>query len=721
MNSIHRFPLLMSLFLVACQTQDSSTNQPSTSVLPSVFSTHNIDPPQAAKHPHTLRATNGEERTDPYYWLNQRDNPEVRAYLEAENRYADSVLQPVAGLQTTLFEEMKSRIKQDDNSVPYFHKDYWYYTRYETGREYPIYCRKKDNLDAAETIMLDVNLVAEGHAYCAVTGLRVSPDNQYLAYAVDFSGRNLFKAQFKNLQTGMMLPDAFPAGDGDLEWFADNRHVAYTTRDEVTLRTDKVWRHLLGADAATDKLLYHESDEATYANLSKSKSQKFLFISCGYAQNVEWQFLDAGTPDGNFKIIKPRDKEVYYDVEHHNEHFIIRTNFKAVNFRIMRAPVNTPGQANWEAFLPDSANILLSSMEVFRDYLVLGERKGGLKQIRIIRWSDKQEHYLDFGEPTYDADVLSLPDYNTHTLRYLFSSLKTPPSTFDYAMDTQQKSLRKVMPVLGGFNAKNYQTEFILVKAHDGVMVPVSIVYKKGLQRDGQAPCYLQGYGSYGFSYDAAFNRNLLSLIDRGFVCGIAHIRGGMEMGFEWYNNGRLNHKMNSFTDFIDVSEALCHEKYTSPDRLFAGGRSAGGLLMGAIVNMRPDLFRGIIAGVPFVDVITTMSDPSIPLTTSEYTEWGNPEVPADYAYMKLYSPYDNVKKQAYPNILVLTSFADSQVQYFEPAKWVAKLRDVKTDDNLLLFKTNMSGSHGGASGRFEVLRERALEYAWMLGMVGKS
>lgn len=721
MKSIRCLPMSMVLFLIACQTQDSSTNQSSTSVLPSVFSTQNIIPPQAAKHPHTLRAANGEVRTDPYYWLNQRDNPEVHAYLEAENRYADSVLQPVAGLQTALFEEMKARIKQDDNSVPYFHNGFWYYTRFETGREYPMYCRKKDNLDAAEAIMLDVNQVAQGHSYCAVTGLRVSPNNEYLAYAVDFSGRNLFKAQFKNLETGMMLPDNFNAGDGDLEWFADSRHIAYTTRDEVTLRTDKIWRHNLGADAATDKLLYHERDDATYANLSKSKSEKFLFISCGYTQNVEWQYLDAKMPDGDFKIIKPRDKEVYYDVEHHDEHFVIRTNLNAVNFRIMQAPVQTPGIDNWVELVPEKPNVLIAGMEVFRDFLVLNERRGGLKQIHIIRWSDRQEHYLDFGEPTYDADVLSLPDYSAQTLRYLFSSLKTPPSTFDYTMDTRVKNLRKVLPVLGGFDTKNYQTEFILVKALDGVMVPVSLVYKKGLKRDGQSPCYLQGYGSYGFSYDAAFNQNLLSLIDRGFVCGIAHIRGGMEMGFDWYNKGRMKYKMNSFTDFIDVSQALCDEKYTSPDRLFAGGRSAGGLLMGAIANMRPDLYKGIIAGVPFVDVITTMSDPSIPLTTSEYTEWGNPEVPADFAYMKLYSPYDNVKKQGYPNILVLTSFADSQVQYFEPAKWVAKLRDLKTDDNLLLFKTNMSGSHGGASGRFEVLRERALEYAWMLGMVGKS
>jgi len=690
-------------------------------VLPSVFSTRNIEPPQAAKHPHTLRATNGDERMDPYYWLNQRESPEVRTYLDAENRYADAVLIPVAGLQTALFEEMKSRIQQDDNTVPYFHNGYWYYTRYETGLEYPIHCRKKETLDATESIILDVNQLAEGHPYCAVTGLRVSPDNQTLAYAIDYSGRNLFRAQFKNLQTGAMLPDSFNAGDGDLEWFADSRHLAYTTRDEVTLRTDKVWRHTLGTDAQPDKLLYHERDEATYAMLGKSKSEQFLFISCGYAQNVEWQYLKADQPDGLFEMIKPREKDVYYDVEHHDEYFVIRTNLDATNFHIMQAPIGAPGVANWVEMLPERNDVLLAGMDVYRDYLVLNERKGGLKQIHIIRWSDRQEHDLDFGEPTYDANVVSLPEYNTQNLRYLFSSLKTPPSTFDYAMDTRQKNLRKVLPVLGGFDAENYQTEFILIKARDGVLVPVSLVYKKGIKRDGQSPCYLQGYGSYGFSYDAGFNRNLLSLIDRNFICGIAHIRGGMEMGFEWYDNGRLKQKMNSFTDFIDVSESLCKEKYTSPDRLFAGGRSAGGLLMGAIANMRPDLFQGIIAGVPFVDVLTTMSDPSIPLTTSEYTEWGDPAVTADYAYMKQYSPYDNVKAQAYPNILVLTSFADSQVQYFEPAKWVAKLRDVKTDNNLLLFKTNMSGSHGGASGRFEVLHERALEYAWMLGMIGKK
>lgn len=705
------------LLLFACQQSNHNENTTST-LQPSVFHPEQFSGQHPEKKPKELISASGDKRIDEYYWLNERDNPAVTAYLEAENRYADSVLAPVAPLQAKLFEELKARIKEDDSSVPFFKNDYWYFSRFEKGKEYPIYSRKKGTLEAAEEILIDVNELAKGHAYCQLGGFTVSPDNKTVAYGVDYTGRNLFKLYFKDLTTNKLLPDSFDYAGG-AEWANDSKTVIYDTKDAVTLRNDKIWRHSLGTDHKSDVLMYHEKDETQYAFLSKTKSEQYILINCAYTQTVEVLYLDADAPTGQFKSIRPREANFFYEINHRGDKFLIKTNWNAPNFRLMEAPVSDPRRENWTDLLPHREDVLLEGLTVFKDYLVTAERKGGLNQIHIIQWSDKADHYIEIGEPTYTAQLDNNPEFDTKTLRYNFASMKTPITVVDYNMETRQKEVKKVAPVLGNFDSNNYQTEFVWATARDGVKVPISIMYKKGLKRDGSAPCHLTGYGSYGSSYDPYFNRDKISLVDRGFVIAIAHIRGGMEMGYKWYEDGKMFKKMNTFTDFIDCSDFLVKEKYTSSDRLFAEGRSAGGLLMGAVTNMRPDLYKGIITGVPFVDVLTTMSDPTIPLTTGEYSEWGNPGIKEQYDYMKTYSPYDNMKKGNYPNMLVLTSFSDSQVQYFEPAKYVARLRDLKTDNNVLLFKTNMTGSHGGSSGRFERLKERALEYSWMMGLLG--
>jgi oligopeptidase B len=711
---------LSLLLLAACQNTPKTDPTSSTSfaVKPSIFNPGAATPPHPEQKPKLLSTAWGEQRTDEYYWLNERENPAVKAWLEAENRYADTVLAPVKEAREKLYEELKARIKEDDQSVPYFKNGYWYVTRFETGKEYPVFTRRKGDLNAAEELLVDVNQLAAGKEYCQFGGFQVSPDNSLLAYSVDYSGRNLFKIYFRNLATGNDLPESFDIG-GAFAWANDNKTILYDTKDKVTLRNDKIWRHTLGTPQKQDVLMFHEKDETQYAYLGKSKSDQYFFINSAYTQTVEVQYLDANNPGGQFQTIRPREKDFFYDVEHWNDKFLIRTNWEAKNFRLMEAPVAAPQRENWKDVLPHRNDVLLDGFTVFKDHLVTAEHKGGLSQVHIIRWSDKADHYIEVGEPTYACFIDNNPEFNTQTLRYGFSSLKTPATIVDYNMESRAKEIKKVAPVLGGFNSDNYQTEYVWATARDGVKVPVSIVYKKGLVKNGSAPCHITGYGSYGSSYDPYFNRDKLSLLDRGFVVAIAHIRGGMEMGYQWYEDGKMGKKMNTFTDFIDCTEFLIKEKYTASDRIFAEGRSAGGLLMGVVTNLRPDLYKGIISGVPFVDVLTTMSDPSIPLTTGEYTEWGNPAIRAEYEYMKQYSPYDNLKKGNYPNILVLTSFADSQVQYFEPAKYVARLRDLKTDNNVLLFKTSMSGSHGGSSGRFKRLEERALEYAWMMGLLG--
>lgn len=708
------------LLLAACQqsADKPTTTSTITTLPPSVFHPEQFAAPHPEKKPKELVSASGDKRTDEYYWLNERENPAVTAYLESENRYADSVLAPTAALREQLYAELKGRIKEDDQSVPYFKNGYWYFSRFETGKEYPIFSRKKGTQDAAEEVMLDVNQLAEGKPYCQVGGISVSPDNRTLAYGVDYTGRNLFKLYFKDLTTNKLLPDNFDYG-GSVGWALDNKTVLYDTKDKVTLRNDKVWRHVLGTPQKKDVLMYEEKDETQYAYLNKSKSEQYFFINCAYTQTVEVLYLDASNPTGHFKSVRPREKDFFYDIEHWNDKFLVRTNWDAKNFRLMETPVSDPRRENWKDVLPHRDDVLLDGFTVFKDHLVTAEHKGGLSQVHIVRWADKADHYIEVGEPTYVCGIDANPEFDTKNLRYGFASMKTPYTTVEYDMESRAKKVLKVAPVLGNFNSDNYQTEYVMATARDGVKVPISLVYKKGTAKNGSAPCHITGYGSYGSSYDPFFNRDKISLIDRGFVVAIAHIRGGMEMGYKWYEDGKMMKKMNTFTDFVDCADFLVKEKYTSADRLFAEGRSAGGLLMGAVTNLRPDLFKGIITGVPFVDVLTTMSDPSIPLTTGEYTEWGNPAVKEQYDYMKTYSPYDNLKPGNYPNMLVLTSFSDSQVQYFEPAKYVARLRDLKQDKNVLLFRTNMTGSHGGNSGRFKRLEERALEYAWMMGLLG--
>jgi oligopeptidase B len=627
---------------------------------------------------------------------------------------------PVAPLRQKLYTELKARIKEDDASVPYFKNGYWYSSRFETGKEYPIISRKKGDMNAPEEILVDVNNLAAGKEYCQFGGFQVSPDNRLLAFSADFTGRNLFKVYFKDLSTHSDLADSFEIG-GAFAWANDNKTILYDTKDQTTLRNDKIWRHVIGSPQKQDVLMYHEKDETQYAYLSKSKSEQYFFINSAYTQTVEVHYLNANNPGGTFSVVRPRETDFYYDLEHWNDKFLIRTNWNAKNFRLMEAPVSAPQRENWKDVLPHRDDVLLDGFTVFKDHLVTAEHKGGLSQVHIVRWADKADHYIEVAEPSYACAIDNNPEFDTKTLRYSVTSMKTPNTIVDYDMDSKAKTVKKIAPVLGGFNSDNYTTEFIWATARDGVKVPISLVYRTTTKLDGTAPCYLNGYGSYGSSSDPYFNRDDISLLDRGFVIAIAHIRGGMEMGYKWYEDGKMLHKMNTFTDFIDCADFLVKEKFTSPDRLFAEGRSAGGLLMGVVTNMRPDLFKGIVTGVPFVDVLTTMSDPTIPLTTGEYTEWGNPANKAEYDYMKQYSPYDNLKKGNYPNILVLSSFADSQVQYFEPAKYVARLRDLKTDKNVLLFKTNMAGSHGGASGRFKRLEERAMEYAWIMGLLGMN
>jgi oligopeptidase B len=713
-----RFTLLIFIATIFsnCQNHDATLKTPDL-VGASIFGTPKLAAPTCEALPKTF----ADGRTDEYYWLNQRENPKVKAFLEAENQYFDSMMAPVAEVRARLIDEMKARIKEDDSSVPYLKKGYYYFTKFETGKEYPVYCRKKGNMDGAEEILVDANEVAKGHAYSNVAAIEVSPDNSKLFYMVDYTGRNLYKWYVRDLTTGKDLADTGEGAENGCVWAKDSKSFLYSTKDKGTLRTDKIWHHILGQDVKKDALKHFEKDDTQYANLSGSKSGNYAFINASYTQVVEVAVLDMANPTADFKTVRPREKDVFYSLEDAgNGQFLIRTNLGgAKNFKIMTAPVTDPRPENWKEFIAHSNEVLIEDFTPFKDYLAVAERRGGQNQIRIIKWADNSAHNIDFGEKAYASQFGPNPEFDTKTLRYLFSSPRTPQTTIDYDMVSHAKEVKKVAPVLGGYDPNNYETDFIWATAPDGTKVPMSLVYKKGMQKNGKNPCYLVGYGSYGFSYDPSFNRDQVSLLDRGFVLAIAHIRGGMEMGYTWYEQGKLNQKMNTFTDFIACAEHLVAQKYTEKDRLFASGRSAGGLLMGAVANMRPDLFKGIIAGVPFVDVLTTMSDPSIPLTTGEYTEWGNPAKPDDYAYMKQYSPYDNITAKDYPNLLVLTAFEDSQVQYFEPAKWVARLRTKKTDNNLLIMHTQMSGSHGGSSGRFKRLEDRALEYSWMMGLLG--
>ncbi len=678
-----------------------------------------MEAPVAAKKPHEL-TIHGHTRIDNYFWLRERDNPEVIAYLEAENAYREFKMKGTEKLQKDLFKEIVGRIRQDDESVPYKENGYYYYTRYEEGKEYPVICRKKGSLDAEEEVMANVNEMAEGYAYYQVGGLSVSPDNRYLAMGIDTVSRRKYTIYIKDLETGTMLDDAIPVTTGGSAWANDSKTLFYTRKDDETLRSKSIHRHTRGSDAATDVLVYEEKDETFSTFVYKTKSKQYLVIGSTSTLTSEYRFLPSGQPEGEWKVVQPRVRGVEYHVSHFGNYFYIITNLDATNFRLMRAPVSTPGQEYWEEAIPHRGDVLLKSIELFKDYLVVEERKEGLVNLRVIRWDNGEEYNVDMDEEVYTAWISVNPELDSKILRFGYTSLTTPNTIYDFRMDKREKILMKQDEVLGGdFDPANYETKRLYAEASDGKQIPMSIVYRKGITLDGQNPALIYGYGSYGYTLDPRFASSRLSLLDRGFVFAIAHIRGGQINGRPWYEDGKLLKKMNTFTDFNACAEHLIETGYTNPEKLFAMGGSAGGLLMGAIVNLQPELYKGVVAAVPFVDVVTTMLDEDIPLTTSEYDEWGNPNEKEYYDYMLSYSPYDQVEAKAYPNMLVTTGLHDSQVQYWEPAKWVAKLRDMKTDDNLLLLYCNMDTGHGGASGRFEQYKETAMEYAFLLNLAG--
>ncbi|MDT0644027.1 S9 family peptidase [Zunongwangia sp. F363] len=679
-----------------------------------------ILPPKARKIEKKLQI-HGDVRVDNYYWMNDRENPEVIEYLEHENSYNKQMTAHTQALQEKLFEEMRGRIKEDDESVPYKLNSYWYLTRYETGKDYPIYSRKKESLDAPEEILFNVNEMAEGYDYYRLGGLNVSPDNKMCAFATDTVSRRKYTIRIKDLQSGEFYPEQIKNTTGGSTWANDNKTLYYTKKDKQTLRSFQIYKHILGTDPAEDQLVFQEDDETFNTYVYKSKSRKYIIIGSSSTLTTEYRILEADNPEGEFRVFQPRVKGLEYSISHFEDHFYILTNKDgAVNFKLMKTPVAQTAKENWTDVIPHRQDYLLEDIDIFKDFLVVSERNNGLNKIRIIRWDNEEDFYIPFDNETYTAYTSINPAFNTSTLRYTYNSLTTPTSVIDFDMETKEKTVLKEQEVLGGeFDKENYTSERIWATAEDGTKVPVTMVYRKGIQRNGKNPLLQYAYGSYGSTIDPYFSSVRLSLLDRGFIYAIAHIRGGEYLGRGWYEEGKLYNKMNTFTDYIDVSKHLIKECYTSPEHLYAMGGSAGGLLMGAVINMAPELYNGVIAAVPFVDVVTTMLDDSIPLTTGEYDEWGNPNKEGYYEYMKSYSPYDNVKAQDYPNMLVTTGLHDSQVQYWEPAKWVAKLRELKTDNNILLLHTNMEAGHGGASGRFEALREVAEEYAFLLDLEG--
>ncbi len=676
----------------------------------------------------TVLHEHGKTRVDPYFWMRLSDDQKnadlpdahtqkVLDYLNAENEYTDKVLGHTEQFQNALYEEIVGRIKETDESVPYLDNGYWYYRRYEEGQEYPIYCRKEGSLEAPEEILLNVNEMAEGHGYYAASALSVSPNNKILAYAEDTLSRRIYTIRFKNLETGEYLDDKIVNSTGSATWANDNKTIFYTTKNKVSLLSEKIYRHQLGESVNDDVMVYHEKDPSYYIGVYKSKSDKFIIIWNISTLTSDYHILDANTPLGEFKQFTPRAGAHEYSISHFEDKFYIVTNQDAKNFRLMETSMNTTGIENWKEVIGNRDDVLLQNITIFKNFMVLNERKDGLVNMRVVNHNSGDEHYLDFGEPAYNAYTSTNREFDTEILRYGYTSLTTPNSTFDYDMSSKEKTLLKQTEVVGGHNPTDYISERVWVTARDGAKVPVSIVYKKGFKKDGNSPLLQYAYGSYGSTIDASFSSSRLSLLDRGFAYAIAHVRGSSTMGRQWYEDGKMFKKKNTFYDFIDCSKALIEMKYTSADHLHAMGGSAGGLLMGAIVNMNPELYKSVVAAVPFVDVISTMWDESIPLTTNEFDEWGNPKQLDSYEYMMSYSPYDNVTAQQYPNMLVTTGLFDSQVQYWEPAKWVAKLRTNKTGENILLMHTNMEAGHGGASGRFKAYRETALRFAFMLDL----
>jgi oligopeptidase B len=724
MKSIFKLTWLVALtFAAGCSNEPNQPTTPKRELPPA---------PMAKKEPKEL-TEHGDTRVDNYYWMRlsdeQKNAPEdqrdqqtkdVLTYLNSENDYTKKVMAHTDAFQAKLFEEMKGRIKEDDQSVPVKDNGYFYYTRFEAGKDYAFNCRKKDTMESGkEEVLVDGPSLAAGHDYWALGGLDVSDDNKLMVWSEDILSRRIYTASFKNLETGEILNDKLEGLAGSPTWAGDNKTLFYVKKDPKTLREFQIWRHTLGTPQNTDVKVYEEADEEFSCFVYKTKSKKYMVIGSNQTLSSEYRVLDATNPSGEFRVIQPRERDHEYSIDHYGNEFYISTNWQAKNFRLMKCPENATTKENWTEVIGHRDDVLLEGIEIFKNYLVVDERKDGLTQLRIITWADKSEHYLEFPDPAYAAGVGANPDFNTDVLRFGYSSMTTPASTFDYNMSDKSRQLMKQQEVVGGHNPQDYVSERVMVTARDGAKVPVSIVYKKGTKIDGSAPTLLYAYGSYGASMDAGFSSTRLTLLNRGFVYALAHIRGGQEMGRAWYEDGKLLKKKNTFNDFIDCGEYLIANKYSAKDKLFAMGGSAGGLLMGAVTNMRPDLWAGIISAVPFVDVITTMLDESIPLTTFEFDEWGNPKNKEYYDYMKSYSPYDNIEKKNYPNILVTSGYWDSQVQYWEPAKYVAKMREMKTDQNILLFHCNMDAGHGGKSGRFEALKEVALEYAFVFDLVG--
>ena len=674
-------------------------------------------PPIAEVVAHELEE-HGDVRIDNYYWLRERDNPAVISYLDAENTYTDAMMLGTAPLQTELFDEIKGRIKQTDTSVRAADHGWLYYHRTEDGKEYRIHCRIKDEAGAEETILLDVNLIAEGHDFCSAGRIRVSPESDIMAYAVDTVGRRKYTLLFKDLGAGGSLADEVTDVTGDSEWFNDGKTLVYTKQDPTTLRSYQVWRHAIGTDTAADVLMYQEDDETFSVSISKTLSEKFILIESNHTLATEYRIVDADEPTAKPVVVEARERGVEYHVAHQGDRFLIRTNLDAANFRLMEAPVQSPGRGNWREVVGHREDVLLQKVNAFRDFVVLTESKDAVNRLVVMDLDAGSDHVIEFDESAHDVWVGDNREYDSDILRFVFTSMKTPHSFYDYEMGTRERTLIKCQEVLGGYDPDDYVSERIMVPARDDVEIPLSIVRRKDLPLDGSAPLLLHSYGSYGYNSDPSFDPDVVSLLDRGFSFAIAHVRGGQEMGRWWYEDGKLLKKKNTFTDFIDCARFLIYEGYTSPERLVARGGSAGGLLMGAISNMEPELFAGIVAQVPFVDVITTMLDESIPLTSSEWDEWGDPRDEVYYDYMLSYSPYDQVEAKGYPAMLVTAGLHDSQVQYWEPAKWVAKLRALKTDDNPLVLRTNMEAGHGGATGRYDIYRETAEEYAFILKAV---
>lgn len=679
-----------------------------------------IQAPLATKIPKELKI-HDDIRVDNYYWLNEKENPKVIDYLNAENTYYDTLTAHTKKFQENLFEEMKGRIKEDDTSVPYKKNGYFYITRYETGKQYPIYTRKKGSLDAEEEIIFNVNTMAEGFEYYALVGLNVSENNSLAAYAVDTLSRRQYNLQFKNLETGEIYPEVIMNTTGSTAWANDNKTVFYTKKDPVTLRSDKIYRHVLGTDASEDVLVFEEKDETFSTFVYKTKSNKYIVIGSYSTVSDEYQYVSADTPDEAFKVIQARERDLEYSLAHYQENFYILTNKDgARNFKLMKTSVDKTEKEHWVDVIPHREDTLLEDISIFKDYLVLEERNNGLNKIRIKKWDESVDYYLPFNEETYTVSVYNNTEFDTRILRYSYSSYTTPNSVIDFDMETKSKEIKKEQEVLGGkFDKNNYKSERIWATARDGKKVAISLVYHKDTELNADTPLLLYAYGSYGHTIEDRFSSIRLSLLDRGFVYATAHIRGSEYLGRAWYEDGKMFQKQNTFNDFVDAAKYLIDRNYTSAKHLYAEGGSAGGLLMGVIANMNPELFNGIIAAVPFVDVVTTMLDESIPLTTGEFDEWGNPKNIESYKYMKSYSPYDNVSASDYPNMLVTTGLHDSQVQYFEPAKWVAKLRELKTNNKQLFLYTNMDTGHGGASGRFDALKEVARDYAFMLDLEG--